>query len=55
MTRYKVVDSKGVGIRTFNNKQAAYYFVSLRPEFQIVAEKRNTFQEMLNTVGECLL
>lgn len=52
---YKVVDSKGVGLRVFRDRISAYEFIKIRPELQIVVVEHNSYEEALNTVGECLL
>lgn len=52
---YKVVDSKGVGLRVFQDRISAYEFIKIRPELQIVVVEHNSYEEALKTVGECLL
>lgn len=53
--KYKIVDSQGLGLRVFNNKQLAFEFLKTRPELQMVVvdDKEDTFQDLLKRAGEC--
>lgn len=52
---YKIVNSEGEGFRTFSNRASAHYYISIRPELQIVVVKENTYEDLLMKVGECKL